>query len=78
IGKLMHGVLSAALVWLAFRILPFEEAAAAYLARQVSGIAQLNFAAALSISGICALIMVILLIIFAFIGEKRVEKRCKL
>jgi len=74
IGKLMHGLLSAVLVWLAFRVLPFEEAAAAYLARQVSGIAQLDFAASLSISALCALIMAILLIIFAAIGEKRLEK----
>ena len=74
IGKLMHGVLSAALVWLAFRLLPFEEAAAAYLARQVSGIAQLDFAGALSISGACAVIMAFLLIIFVFLGEKKVEK----
>ena len=74
-GKLMHGLISAALVWLAFRILPFEEAAAAYLARQISGIAGMNFAAALSISAFCALIMAIMLIIVAFIGEKRLEKR---
>jgi len=78
IGKLMHGVISAALVWLAFRILPFEEAAAAYLARQVSGIAELNFTASISISTLCALVMVILLIIFAFVGEKRLENRMNL
>lgn len=74
-GKFMHGLISAALVWLAFRIIPFEEAAAAYLARQVSGIAELNFASAISISALCALIMAIMLIIMAFIGEKGVEKR---
>ena len=71
----MHGLISAALVWLAFRVLPFEEVAAAYLAHQISGIAGMSFAAALSISAFCALIMAILLIIVAFIGEKRLEKR---
>lgn len=75
IGKLMHGVLSAVLVWLAFRLLPFEEAAAAYLARQVSGIAEMDFAMALSISVACALIMALLLIIFVFLGEKGWKSR---
>lgn len=74
-GKLMHGLISAALVWLAFRVLPFEEAAAAYLARQVSGIADMNFTAALSISAICSLVIAIMLIIMAFISGKRLEKR---
>ncbi|MDD6188526.1 MAG: nucleoside recognition domain-containing protein [Clostridiales bacterium] len=77
IGKLIHGILSAALVWLAFDILPFEEAAAAYLARQVSGIAELSFAASLTISLLCALALAALVIIFAAISEKRVEKEEK-
>ncbi len=75
IGKFMHGIISAVLVWMAFRVLPFEEAAAAYLARQVSGIAEMNFPAAISISTLCALIMGIMLIILGIIGEKRLEKR---
>lgn len=78
IGKFMHGVFSAILVRLAFAVLPFEEAAAAYLARQVSGIAGLSFSASLAISVLCALGLTILVIIFVGISEKRVEKGGKI
>ncbi len=73
-GKLLHGVFSAVLAWLAFRILPFEEAAATWLARRVSGIAELNFHTTLGISLLCALILAFLLIIFSRIGKKGLEK----
>ena len=78
IGKLMHGVISAALVWLAFCIIPFEEAAAAYLARQVSGIASMDFVGSLAISAVCAGVLAGFMLLFAGITEKRLEKERKI
>lgn len=74
LGKLLHGAFSAVLVWSALRLLPFDEAAGAFLARQVSGIAELDFGAALGISSACVGAMTALLIIFSIIGEKRWKK----
>lgn len=70
-GKLLHGIFSALLAWAAFRLLPFDKAAASFLAGRVSGIAEMEFSTCLGISCLCTLIMTLLLIIFSIIGEKR-------
>ena len=49
-GKLLHGVISAALTAVIFTLLPIKAPVALYLAEQVSGIAALDFRTALLIS----------------------------
>ena len=53
-GKLLHGLFSAALVWGLTRLLPLREPVAVYLAREVSGLASMNFSAALTASTVAA------------------------
>ena len=53
-GKLLHGLFSAALVWALARTLPLKQPVSAYLAQEVSGLANLNFSAALTASTISA------------------------
>ena len=54
VGKLLHGILSAALVWGLARLLPLSEPVSVYLAREVSGLVSMNFSAALTASTIAA------------------------
>jgi sporulation integral membrane protein YlbJ len=53
-GKLLHGILSAVLVTLLFRLVPFSLPASAYLTEQVQGIAALSFGRALSGSALAS------------------------
>ncbi|MDR2606400.1 MAG: sporulation protein [Oscillospiraceae bacterium] len=62
IGKILHGLLSAGLVGVLFRFLPFEQPAAVYLTQQVSGIARLDFSRALLISVSSSAILLLLLL----------------
>ena len=61
-GKLLHGVLSAGIIFLLAHIFVFEAPAAAYLAEQVTKIASLDFISALTISLIsCVCVIIIML-----------------
>lgn len=63
VGKLLHGGLSAVLIALLFRLVPFELPASAYLTEQVAGLASLDFHRALTISTVSA--WVVWLLFFA-------------
>jgi len=53
-GKLLHGGLSAALVWILVRLFPLECPVSAYLAEQTEAIASLDFHRALTIAAVAA------------------------
>lgn len=53
-GKLLHGGLSAALMWLLARAVPLEQPVAGYLAEQVETIALLDFGSVLAVSAASA------------------------
>lgn len=53
-GKLLHGGLSAALVWILIRFFPLECPVSAYLAEQTEAIASLDFHRALTIAAVAA------------------------
>lgn len=55
LGKALHGIISAGLIWFLARLLPLEAPVAQYLAEQVQGMTTLNFASALTISTVTAL-----------------------
>lgn len=76
-GKFIQGVLSAGIVWLIFRLFPFEKAAAAYLAGQVSQIAVADFLSTLTASLLSAALISALIIIFASFGLKKSGKKKK-
>ena len=54
LGKLLHGGLSAALMWLLARAVPLEQPVAGYLAEQVEAIALLDFSSVLAVSAVAA------------------------
>ncbi|MDR2360487.1 MAG: sporulation protein [Oscillospiraceae bacterium] len=54
-GKFLHGLLSAGIVAVLFKFLPFREPAAAYYTQQISGIATLGFNRAVLLSTLCCL-----------------------
>ena len=70
-GKLLHGLLSAALAWLLFRLLPFREEAAAVLARQVSGLADQSLGGTLPVSLLAAGSFLLLLLLLDHFVKKR-------
>ena len=70
-GKLLHGLLSAALAWLLFRLLPFREEAAAVLARQVSGLADQSLGGTLPVSLLAAGSCLLLLLLLDHFVKKR-------
>lgn len=53
-GKLLHGGLSAALVWILVRLFPLKCPVSAYLAEQTEAIASLDFHRALTIAAVAA------------------------
>ena len=53
-GKLLHGGLSSALVWILVRLFPLECPVSAYLAEQTEAIASLDFHRALTIAAVAA------------------------
>jgi sporulation integral membrane protein YlbJ len=72
LGKLLHGVVSAALVTLLFRVVPFDAPASAYLTEQVVGIATLGFRNALLLSCACSAALLTL-----FAAASRFTKRVR-
>ncbi len=70
-GKRLHGLFSAALAWLLFRLVPFREEAAAYLARQVSGLAEQRLDGTLPVSLAAAGALLLLLLLFDRFVKKR-------
>ncbi|MGM9520960.1 MAG: nucleoside recognition domain-containing protein [Oscillospiraceae bacterium] len=77
IGKLLHGVLSAGLVYLLSRIISFDTPVALYLAEQVSDIAGLNFLSALCLSAASAAGLWLFFMIAALLSSKRGGKSHK-
>jgi sporulation integral membrane protein YlbJ len=64
-GKILHGILSAALVFAAAQIFVFDAPVASYLAEQVTGIASMRFGSAVVISTVSAALIWIAFILFA-------------
>jgi hypothetical protein len=62
LGKFLHGLLSAVLVSLLFRFVPFDAPASDYLAEQVVGISELGFGNSLLLSLGCSVAIFALLI----------------
>lgn len=75
-GKLLHGVLSAGLTALLFRLFPLEEPVSAYLVQQVAGIAGTDFYTALTISTAAAWVVFLLFFLAAAMGLKKGRKTC--
>ena len=74
LGKLVHGLMSAALVKIIFLVFPFEAEAAAYLAGQVSGLAAADTRLILAVSLGCALLIAAIIAIFIRAERKKVPK----
>ncbi|MDE6107454.1 MAG: sporulation protein, partial [Oscillospiraceae bacterium] len=67
-GKLLHGVFSAALTALLFRLFPLENQVSSYLAQQVEGIAYTDFNTALAVSAAAAWGVFLLFFVCAALG----------
>ncbi|MDL2273785.1 sporulation protein [Oscillospiraceae bacterium OttesenSCG-928-G22] len=65
VGKFLHGVISAILVFLAAGIFQFEAPISTYLAEQLTGIYSMNFTSSLSLSLLVSAATVLLLLLFA-------------
>ena len=76
LGKLLHGMVSAVLIFILSRILDWDAPVSRYLANEVSTIAGLDFHQAFSVSMITAGLIWLILTIFICIScEKSMEKR---
>lgn len=74
-GKLLHGLLSAALVQLLFRIIPLSSPASVYLAEQTEAIATLEFHRALTISAVASWGMwLAFLVLTVYVAQKNSGK----
>lgn len=71
IGKLLHGVVSAALVWAVAGLFRFDAPVASYLAEQVASTAALGFFAALGLSVLPALLLTAVFYVVSFVQERR-------
>ena len=70
-GKLLHGALSAAFMAALVHLLPLDEAAGAYLAEEVEGLARLDFATAISGSVAAAWCVFLLFFLAAVLGARK-------
>lgn len=70
LGKLLHGLISAVLTALLFRVFPLAEPVSAYLTEQVEGIAGVDFSFALTVSAVCAWVVFLLFFLLAALGVK--------
>ncbi|MBP1737411.1 MAG: rane protein [Oscillospiraceae bacterium] len=76
IGKLLHGVISAALVFAVTHIFSFQAPVSVYLADQVDAISSMEFSAAIAISVVAAwVVFLIFFFIAALTGRKKSGKR---
>ncbi len=75
-GKLLHGLFSAALTTLLFRLFPLEESVSAYLAEQVDCIAGTDFHTALAISTAAAWLVFLGFFLLAALGIQKGRKTC--
>jgi len=73
-GKLLHGLLSAALTAALFRLFPLEESVSSYLAQQVAGIAGTDFYTALTVSAAAAWVVFLLFFLAAAMGFQKGRK----
>lgn len=74
IGKLLHGVLSAAFVLMLSRIFLRDAAVSSYLAEQISDIASIDFTTAFTASGIAIMSIVMIYLIGALFTTKKAGK----
>ncbi len=71
IGKALHGIISAGLVYIISRVFPLGQPVSHYLAEQVTDIAEMDFAAALTASTVAAFaVWAVVIIISAFMIGK--------
>lgn len=77
LGKLLHGVFSAALTAFFFRLFPLAEPVSSYLNRQVEGIAGADFYSGLTLSAVCAWMVFLLFFAMAALGVKSGGKERK-
>lgn len=73
-GKLLHGLFSAGLTALLFRVAPLREQVSSYLAQQVAGIAGTDFYSALAISTAAAWGVFLLFFLLAALGVRMGRK----
>ena len=73
-GKLLHGILSAALTAGVFRLFPLGSSVSAYLTQQVEGIAGTDFYTALTVSTAAAWVVFLLFFLAAAMGLKKGRK----
>ena len=76
-GKLLHGVFSALLTALLFRVFPLDQSVGSYLAQQMEGIVGTDFYTALTVSTVAAWGVFLLFFFFAALGVKTCGKRKK-
>lgn len=73
-GKLLHGLLAAALTWVLVRLIPMEQPVSHYLTEQIGGLSESDFLAVLSLSVGSALLLALLWMISLLKSKKGVEK----
>lgn len=74
VGKLLHGLISAALTALLFRLFPFQAPVGAYLNQQVEGIATIDLSTALTHSAAAAWVIFLFFLLAGAINLKKAEK----
>jgi len=72
LGKLLHGVISAGLIFLLVRLIPFDSAVALYLAEGVQGIAAMDFSTSLFLSTLFAVILGLAATLLCLFLQKKV------
>ena len=76
LGKLLHGIFSAGLIFLLFRLFSFSQPVSSYLAQQVSGMASLGFSRAFLISAAASLVIVVAILgLYCYDCRKNSRKR---
>ena len=74
LGKILHGFISAGLVFLLTRLLPFDIPVAATLAEGVQGIAAMDFSTSIRISTLAALGLLVSTLLICYLARKRVGR----
>lgn len=75
LGKLFHGIISASLVTLLFRLIPLTSPASFYLAEQTEAIAHMDFHQALTISAVAAWgVWLLFLVLTVYVVQKNSGK----
>lgn len=66
LGKLLHGLFSAGLVYMVFRLFLLDAPVSSYLAEQVTGMANFGFSRSLILSAGCSLLLLVCLLLISY------------